>query len=217
MDKTIFKKTVGEELAREFALLSQATPQFIPIIQNWWLRENNDSSDLGSLTALDKQPSRVLSIDLRVGDYALDNSDAGMNRYRQMIPLPISNNPDAIKQSLWLSTDLMYKFGSATYNKAKAEKKGEQNSFEKVAPSTFNDTNQSTKLTVDLAVWKKKVTELSALFNDVTDIVDASVRLSVVENDIYFLSSEGASIAQKSTNFRNPNECQCAVSRWWGY
>ncbi|MFT7238619.1 MAG: TldD protein [Cyclobacteriaceae bacterium] len=196
------QKTVGEELAREFTLLSQATP---PVYYLSYkiddLERTTIQATLGSLTALDRQPSRVLSIDLRVGDYALDNSDAGMNRYRQMIPLPISNNPDAIKQSLWLSTDLMYKFGSATYNKAKAEKKGEQNSFEKMAPSSFNDTNQSTKLTVDLEVWKKKVTELSALFNDVTDIVDASVRLSVVNNDIYFLSSEGASIAQNQRIF----------------
>jgi len=196
------QKMVKEELTREFQLLAKATP---PV---YYLSYKIDDferttiqANLGSLIALNKQPSRLLSIDLRVGDYMLDNTEAGMNRYQQLIPMPIENGAEAIKHSLWLSTDLMYKFASATYNKAKAEKKGTHASLEKVAQATFDNIDEAVDLSISLENWKLRITQLSAAFTDVTDIIDASVRLNVIDNDNYFVSSEGTSIAQNQRIF----------------
>jgi len=70
-------------------------------------------ASLGALRRDDASRARVLDVDLRVGDYELDNThqirggaDAG--RFGRSLgasaSLPIENNPIAVKHALWQST-----------------------------------------------------------------------------------------------------------------
>src|ERR1700733_12635425 len=68
------------------------------------------SGSFGTLTHSGENNRRQLLIDLRVGDYALDNTRQVRgnllnfaDRY-SMIPIPIENDPTAIRNVLWYQT-----------------------------------------------------------------------------------------------------------------
>ena len=57
---------------------------------------------------------KVVDVDLRVGDYQLDNThqlrgQAGGSDRFTMIPIPLDDDPDAVRAILWYQTDARYK------------------------------------------------------------------------------------------------------------
>ena len=111
---------LSSELSRENATLS--TQQVAPYFISYNLGDDQNVtmvSSFGALIRSDSSRSRTLLIDLRVGDYKLDNTHqirtnagffggsgfAGANS-RQA---PIENDPEALRIALWRETDGAYK------------------------------------------------------------------------------------------------------------
>ncbi len=70
------------------------------------------SAMLGGLIASNDRTFRVPEVHIRVGDYAFDNTNfAGPGRNPQLNSrsFPIEEDPDAIRQYLWLASDSAYK------------------------------------------------------------------------------------------------------------
>jgi predicted Zn-dependent protease len=76
------------------------------------------SAKLGSLTHTTPSRRRLLGVEVRVGDYALDNSNyfamsrlqGGMaNMFGNVSSAPLDDNYDQIRRQLWLDTDSQYK------------------------------------------------------------------------------------------------------------
>ena len=109
------KQALEQEMKRVFALLQQKgnpAPYFI----SYSVRENESieiETSLGALRSSQKDHSRLLDIDVRVGDYNLDNThqlrgQRGANAsspFSYPVLMPIDNDVDALRSVIWLETD----------------------------------------------------------------------------------------------------------------
>jgi TldD protein len=80
----------------------------------------------GQLTGSNESHHRQLDIDLRVGDYTMDNAREIRGGMRGMMfpdfsvgTVPLDNDPDAIRAALWYRTDERYKRAVEQYTKVK--------------------------------------------------------------------------------------------------
>ncbi len=81
------------------------------------------SASLGTLSRSQLDRGRYLSVDLRVGDYALDNSNfvSGFSGFgADYAPLALDDNYDAIRNQIYLETDQAYKNALETISKKRA-------------------------------------------------------------------------------------------------
>ena len=81
------------------------------------------SGAFGQITNSSENRLRQLDVDLRVGDYSLDNTREirGEPSFLQFsaVAFPIENDPDAIRAVLWYHTDQRYKSALEQFTKVK--------------------------------------------------------------------------------------------------
>jgi TldD protein len=112
-----------EELEREMTELSkQKMPPYYIDYRVDEIRTINLSASFGSLVGNSKNTSRVLTTNVKIGDYTFDNThefkgDYSLSNQSDVFgsALPLENEPDAIKQTLWRSTDQAYKNSVSAY------------------------------------------------------------------------------------------------------
>ena len=117
------KKAMRDELSRSIAKLRLADldkPYFISYrIDDY--TGTKISAVLGQLTDEDNKRERKLDVDVRVGDYALDNTgfmnvgtgDFGGGNCGCHTTLPLDDDYDLIRREIWLETDAAYKQSAA--------------------------------------------------------------------------------------------------------
>ena len=109
---------MGQELNRSLENLKK-TP-VPPYFLSYQLTDNRSidiSASFGALTASTDQTTRLLDLDLRVGDYGFDSThpirDAGafgdMADQFQRQKIPLESDPDALKVALWRETERKYR------------------------------------------------------------------------------------------------------------
>jgi TldD protein len=170
------------------------------------------SSSFGAITGENAKNTRQLTIDVRVGDYGLDNShelrDNRGSSYFQSnkIFIPTENNEKAIKQALWFNTDEEYKTAVDRYNKVKAnvavkvenEDKSDDFSLEEV--EQYYDKPFDDEITdFDFKKWTPIIKELSKQFLKEPAIVYCRSNINFKAIRKYFVSTEGAVLAHNVT------------------
>ena len=118
-----------QEVTRSFQNLKQT--QVPPYFLSYQLTDNRAieiTAAYGSLTASGDHTTRLLDVDLRLGDYSLDNShplreadpygDFTDRMERQKLPL--DDDPDALRVALWLETERKYRSAVQRLQKVKA-------------------------------------------------------------------------------------------------
>ena len=106
-----------QELDRSFQNLKKGPSQ--PYFISYQLTDNRQiaiSGSFGALNSSDDRRTRILDIDMRVGDYTLDNthpirdgfSFMGPGRHFGAASMPIENDPDALRMVLWHETEERY-------------------------------------------------------------------------------------------------------------
>lgn len=152
----------------------------------------------GAIVSSDKSRVRRLFVDVRVGDYSFDNSMRGSSGggvpFDGASTVPLDNDPDAIRTSLWQVTDYAYKEALAQYLNKKASNvlqvKGEDaGSFTKEKSRAFFGPEMS--LDFDPAVWEKTVREVSSVYKDYQELLNAGLTISAQKETVYFINSEG--------------------------
>src|SRR5262252_174338 len=120
------------EMSRAFQLLKERgnpAPYFI----SYSVRENDSidiEASLGSLRSSQKDRSRLLDVDVRVGDYGLDSThqirgQRGANTgpaFTYPVLMPIDNDVDALRSVIWLETDRRYKAAVERFIQVKANR-----------------------------------------------------------------------------------------------
>ena len=118
------------EMARAFQLLKQkGNPA--PYFLSYSVRENESvdmEASLGALRNSDTDRSRLLDVDVRVGDYSLDSThqirgQRGSNNgpaYSYPVLMPVDNDIDALRSVIWLETDKKYKAAVERFIQVKA-------------------------------------------------------------------------------------------------
>lgn len=201
-------QALEQEMKRAFDLLKQKgnpAPYFI----SYSVRENQSidiEASLGALRTSDKDRSRLLDVDVRVGDYDLDSThqirgQRGTNTgpaFSYPVLMPIDNDVDALRSVVWLETDQKYQAAVERFIQVKANR-----TIKVEEEDTSADMSRETKQTatlplaaidVNVANWEKKLKTYSALFNKYPEIYDGTVTLASNANNDYLVTSEGTSI-----------------------
>ncbi len=202
----IVMKAMRDEMARSMKKLqleNLGKPYFLSYTV-YDMEGAGAAASFGSLTAkVEPQKSRMAKIQVRVGDYKLDNTNffsysvsSGVTRAYGSISLPLDDNYDEIRRQLWLATDGAYKKALEDLAKKRAmlanKIRGEEiPDFSIEKPQTLQDLRPAAKISA--AEMEELVRGLSALYKQAPGISTSSVTLRISNEHSRYVNSEGSS------------------------
>lgn len=180
------------------------------------------SASYGALTKEDGYRRRILDVDLRVGDYTLDNTREirggfgfGFN-FNQSPELPLEDDDKAVRTVIWNTTDAKYKAAIEQYTKVKTnmqvmvEQEDTSADFSREQPQQYIGDLVSVKL--DTEAWGGRLRELSRIFKEFPFVEESSVELSLTNDNRFFVSSEGSMIQTGQSYARLFVRCEGTAS-----
>jgi predicted Zn-dependent protease len=170
------------------------------------------SAEFGKIVNSGESRYRQLDIDLRVGDYNLDNTreirggnaQMGFENFRP-VSVPIDDDPDAIRAVLWHNTDERYKRAVEQLTKVKTNvqvkvaQEDQSADFSREEPQRFSEP--LVQIQVDSRAWEEKLRKYTAPFAKYTDIYQATAFLQASAESRWYVSSEGAVIQTSQPAF----------------
>ena len=212
--QSIVLDAMKAELDRSMELLGEEeTPPYFLSYEISESRSASASASFGALTGSDERHERLLDIDLRVGDYSLDNtrpirdtffSSAFLGSGSTQVPL--DDDPAAIRGILWAETDKEYKRALEqltqvkTNVQVKVEAEDQSDDFSREAPSTGVD--EARPIEYERAEWEDRVRRYSAPFAEHGEFLRASASLTAGTDTRWFVNSEGSGIQTSETRYR---------------
>lgn len=161
----------------------------------------NITAEYGAITGSNERRSRVADVQVRLGSPALDNTH-GTHRTSALttLPLPLTDDRDAIERSLWYATsrgygkalDALLKVKTEQQVRAKEEDASADFSAEKTEAQVLP---AAAPLELNRAAWEARLREVSSTFRRYPDIFFDNVILQATHQTDYFVSSEGARVA----------------------
>ena len=201
-----------EELARSMKKLKdQPVPPYYLSYEVTETHTIEAVGSFGSLTRSEEKRARQLDIDLRVGDYKLDNTHSIRGGFGLLdfldrfsyIDIPMENDPAAIKSVLWYHTDRKYKRAVERLTKVKTNVQVKVEEEDQSADFSREEAQKYleplARLSVDQEAWEQKVRRYTAPFAAYADIYSAEATLRATGQAQWFVNSEDAQI-QTSTN-----------------
>jgi TldD protein len=201
------------ELARSMEQLKkQEVP---PYFLSYEIVETHTATVVGSFGALTRSGEnkhRLLRVNLRVGDYALDNTrqvgagPGGLAEGYAAIAIPIEDDPVAIRSVLWYQTDKRYKRAVEelatvrTVSQVNIER--EDNSADFSAAPAEQSVAAIAPFSVNRKVWEDKVRRYTAPFQKFGNLYDATATFSANQDTRWFVSSDGSAIQASQTYYR---------------
>lgn len=170
------------------------------------------TGSFGALTHSGESKHRLLRINLRVGDYALDNSrqvragpGALADRYAS-IAIPIDDDPAAIRSVLWYQTDKKYKQAVEELATVRTASQVTVEREDKSADFSAAPAEQSVAAIAPFAVnrkaWEEKIRSYTAPFQRFGNLYDATATFSANQDTRWFVSSDGSAIQASQTYYR---------------
>ncbi len=205
-----------EELQRAQKLLKQKgdPPPYLISYQVTDLQQVAITAQYGALQNNDSGHVRLLDVDVRVGDYQLDNthrgSGSGGGGYAGgggAMPISSEDDLDAIKSSLWMVTDQKYKAAQERLIQIKANQAVKVEEEDKSADLSRETPQVAITATpslgkLDQAAWEKNLKAWSALFNKYPEILSSNVTFNADATTKYLVNSEGTSLQHGNTRAR---------------
>lgn len=207
---------MGEELEREMQSLQKA--EFPPYFIDYRVDDVSDitvSASFGSLTQSHNDRSRVLTTNVKVGDYTLDNTHEvaatgygynGNGFANINAILPLDDNALAVKQTLWRATTTEYENAIEAYKIVKnntqveGDGKKEVDDFSREVPVVHIEPSMpAISELIDQEKWEQKVKNVSAYFLNNPHLSTGSVSLSFSKEKKYYINTEGTKIVQNMT------------------
>ena len=162
----------------------------------------------GALQRQNRNRSRAAYVEVRVGDYLLDNSgepsDSTMDPddvdgYEPGTEVALDDSPEAIRGTLWLLTDMKYKRALSAFAKKRGKRATslvedeDLPSFSKEKPVNF--VAAQSKLVYDDATLEDLVRAGSARFRNYAHVFDSNVRIDGERVRRTLVTSEGTLVA----------------------
>lgn len=158
-------------------------------------KETLFSARYGSLVQDQFFRNRYLYVELRYGNYEMDNTDESYRGASDSAPM--EDDAEAIRHRLWLMTDQAYKQAVKDYLQKQGKKISEIEK-EKVADFSKETPVQIVLLTTssasDLNSYKQILKTTSSGFKKYQEILDSGITFRQSEQLLYYLNSEGAKI-----------------------
>ena len=208
-------ETMQQELDRSWHNFKKAPVP--PYFLSYQLTDNRSiqvSASFGALTGSLDRTTRLLDLDLRVGDYSLDNThrlrdasptaDLSDRLERQKIPL--ENNPDALRVALWHETERKYRSAVQhlqqvkTNVQVKVEAEDRSGDFSHEGPETYFE--KPAAFSFDQTAWEQKVRRYTAPFASHKEIIENSAEIIGEVETRRYVNSDGSRIQISSPFFR---------------
>lgn len=179
---------------------------------------NRISASFGSISKTDINRFCRLVPQIRIGDTSLDNFsayDMGMKKSQSgqfsSAPIPLSgaNILESARQAIRSEVNIRYQLATYFYDMAKT--KNDVNSkpvdnapwfSQTKIEKYYEDPLPAEKLTLDQAVWRGRLKEITNIFNNYSYLTIGTAFIDYVAERRYFVNSEGTEIAQNLTYAR---------------
>ena len=157
-------------------------------------------ASLGGLLTSRQMHLRVPMVQVRVGNYELDNTNhlyagaGGGSRYDQDT-WPLDDNLAAFRQNLWLATDRSYKSAVEAFS-IKQQILKQTNvtdplpDFYKAQP--FTRILPAKRVPIDGEAWKVRTARVSSVFAAYPEIMTSGVEFEGLSSMSYYMNSEGS-------------------------
>jgi len=161
----------------------------------------NMTAQYGAITLTNQSRRRTADVQLRVGTPQQDNTH-GDHRASALttIPLPLTDDREAIERSLWFATNRGYAKALDSFRAVKTEQ--QVRAKEEDGSGDFSTEQAksavlpaSSALVADKAAWEARLRELSVIFRQYPDIFFDNVMLQAGTETDYLVSSEGTKVA----------------------
>ena len=170
------------------------------------------SATLGAIVRNQEEHKRNLNIDLRVGDYALDNTHqlrgGGPSHVYGSgnIPLALDDDADSIRHALWYYTDVEFKDAVQrltrikTNLKIKVEEEDKSDDFSREETHVYYEAPIAPAL--DRDAWAKRLRKISAIAREFPLIYSSQVRIGGYAGTRYMVTSEGTRLQTSDRRYR---------------
>jgi predicted Zn-dependent protease len=169
---------------------------------------------LGAIYIDDDSRGRLLDVDLRVGDYTLDNtrqlrgSDGGrFGRFGgSSASVAIEDDREAVQHVLWQMTDRAFKSAVERFQRVKTdlkttvEEESKADDFSREESSV--DFEADAQLALDRQAWARRVRNVSQLALRYPLIYDSSVTVVSAAENRYMVTSEGTRLKTGAKRLR---------------
>jgi TldD protein len=193
------------ELQRNFqALKKQDAPAYFISYTLHDTRSTRLGASFGALYRNDEARNRFATVEVRVGDYDLDNTHPIRGDSRAMGPrvsrvaLPLTDDDQSIRLALWRATDRTFKQASEalirvkTNVAAKVKEEDPSPDFSHEDPQTY--TGDTASYSLDTKAWEARLRRISAPFAEDPLVFRSDVSLSVESHNRHYTNSEGSQV-----------------------
>lgn len=205
--------TLQSELQRNFDVLRTGdTPAYF---MGYTVHDERTAQIIASHGALDRSDDsrgRFGWVEVRVGDYALDNTHpirgeggGGAPRVGRF-SLPLQDAEAPLRLAFWRSTDRAFKLASEQLTRvrtniaAKVQQEEPAADFSREKGSTH--AGAPATLTLDARTWEARLRRVSAPFADDPRIIVGTVSLSARAGTRYYVNTEGSQIVTGDVQYR---------------
>lgn len=214
--RLILLEAMAHEGARSMERLRIADyePPYFLAYQLKDLRHEEIAGRFGAITDDRVRHERKLLVDVRVGSYQLDSS--GRDEVMSLLgpegqtwfaprDAPLEDDPQALRNALWLLTDEKYKEALASWFKKKSRRVYRTDeadaapSFSRERPERHVDP--PLPFAFDRARWRGEVRRVTGAFRDHPDVLDSSMKVTAEKQVRWLTSSEGTGLVTEQTLF----------------
>ena len=201
------------ELDRSMPILSKATPP--AYFMNYTLTQARRASVMGSNGALldsSEKLERWLEVQVRVGDYNVDNThkiSGGQPAYEPSpgTPAPLDDDAAVLRRAIWLETDKQYRAAAEALVRIQTNKEVEAQSSEEGAPDFSHEKPQMSyapeaNYQLDRKPWEQKVRDYTAYFRQSSTVLNSIVTFTAQADNSYEVNSEGTHLQYGQVRFR---------------
>jgi TldD protein len=201
------------ELQRNMQVLSQqAVPAYYGAYTLHDTRTTQILAAFGAIDRSDETRQRFATVEVRVGDYVLDNTHPMRGDARAMSPrlmqvsLPLTDDEKPIRLALWRATDRSYKQASEALTRVRTNVAAKVQDENPAPDFSREDKQQHTgtaaSYALDTKAWEERLRRVSAIFATDALILRSQVSLTVEADNRYYVNSEGSLIVYGDVGYR---------------
>ena len=215
--KDVEQRAMQDELARSMKQLrldaASSDPAQTPYFIAYKIVDMDTKyaeGSLGALVSSGENRSRILTVTVRVGDYQLDNSHYLSNSlgatelfgslFGGVTALPLDDNYDELRRTIWLATDRAYKAAVENLSGKQAALKN-TNRTENIADFTKEPARTETQVVppapMQLSDAERIVRSCSGVFKTLPLVEGSGVRLDATNSTEHYVNSEGTSFVRQ--------------------
>ena len=170
------------------------------------------SATLGAITQDQRNDERNLNIDLRVGDYAVDNTHqlrggAPAHAFGSgNISLALDDDAESIRHALWYHTDEVFKSAAKrltqvrTDLKVKVEEEDQSDDFSR--EERHVDYEPPAQRVFDHDGWASRLRKISAVARDFPHVYSSTLTVGAYAGTRYLVTSEGTRLQTSEKRYR---------------